>query len=50
VSVQVSDIGLAHSLVERNTGTTLPVFRFAGRRRFLIPASLAHGVLFETTE
>jgi len=29
---------------------TLPTFRYHGRDRFLIPASLTHGVLLEMVE
>jgi hypothetical protein len=50
VSIQVLDLRLAHDLVQTNTGTTLPVFRYDGRNRFLVPASLVHGVLVEMIE
>jgi catechol 2,3-dioxygenase-like lactoylglutathione lyase family enzyme len=50
VSVEVGDLGIAHRLVERNTGLTLPIFRSRGRERFLIPATVAHGVLIEMVE
>lgn len=50
VSVAVGDLGAAHSLVQGNTGLTLPTFRYRGRERFLIPASLTHGVLIEMVE
>lgn len=50
VSVEVRDLRAAHLLVQGNTGLTLPTFRFRGRERFLIPASVAHGVLFEMVE
>lgn len=50
VSLAVQDFLAAHRLVEGNTGLTLPTFRYHGRDRFLIPASLAHGVLIEMVE
>jgi len=50
VSVAVRDLGAAHRLVEHSTALTLPIFRFHGRDRFLIPASLPHGVLIEMVE
>jgi catechol 2,3-dioxygenase-like lactoylglutathione lyase family enzyme len=50
VSLTVHDLLAAHRLVEGNTGLTLPTFRYRGRDRFLIPASLTHGVLIEMVE
>jgi catechol 2,3-dioxygenase-like lactoylglutathione lyase family enzyme len=50
VSLTVQDLLAAHRLVEGNTGLTLPTFRYRGRDRFLIPASLTHGVLIEMVE
>jgi catechol 2,3-dioxygenase-like lactoylglutathione lyase family enzyme len=50
VSLTVQDLLAAHRLVEGNTGLTLPTFRYHGRDRFLIPASLTHGVLIEMVE
>lgn len=50
VSVEVRDLRAAHRLVQGNTGLTLPIFRSGGRNRFLIPASLTHGVLVEMVE
>ncbi|HEY6322731.1 MAG TPA: VOC family protein [Thermoanaerobaculia bacterium] len=50
VSLAVQDLLAAHRLVEGNTNLTLPIFRYRGRDRFLIPASLAHGVLIEMVE
>jgi Glyoxalase-like domain len=50
VSLAVQDFLAAHRLVEGNTNLTLPIFRYRGRDRFLIPASLAHGVLIEMVE
>jgi catechol 2,3-dioxygenase-like lactoylglutathione lyase family enzyme len=50
VSLAVQDLLTAHRLVEGNTGLTLPTFRYRGRDRFLIPASLTHGVLIEMVE
>jgi catechol 2,3-dioxygenase-like lactoylglutathione lyase family enzyme len=50
VSLTVQDLLTAHRLVEGNTGLTLPTFRYHGRDRFLVPASLTHGVLIEMVE
>lgn len=50
VSLTVQNLLTAHRLVEGNTGLTLPTFRDRGRDRFLIPASLTHGVLIEMVE
>jgi catechol 2,3-dioxygenase-like lactoylglutathione lyase family enzyme len=50
VSVQVGDLATAHALVENDTGLTLPVFKYKGRDRFLVPASLTHGFLVEMVE
>ncbi len=50
VSIGVRDLRVAHRLAEGNTGLTLPVFRHHGRDRFLVPASLTHGVLLEMAE
>jgi len=49
-SIQVGDLDTAHTLVEGNTGLTLPVFQEKGRERFLVPASLTHGFLLEMVE
>jgi catechol 2,3-dioxygenase-like lactoylglutathione lyase family enzyme len=50
VSLAVRDLRAAHGLVESNTKLTLPTFRYQGRERFLIPASLTHGVLIEMVD
>jgi hypothetical protein len=50
VSLKVRDLALAHDLIEHNTGLTLPIFNYRGQDRFLIPASLTHGVLVEMVE
>ena len=50
VCLAVQDLLAAHRLVEENTSSTLPTFRYHGRDRFLIPASLTHGVLIEMVE
>ena len=50
VSIEVDRLRTAHNLVQTNTGLTLPTFRHRGRERFLIPASVAHGVLIEMVE
>ena len=50
VSIEVGDLDTAHSLIQGNTGLTLPAFKHKGRDRFLIPASLTHGFLVEMVE
>ena len=50
VSLQVGNLRTAHNLIQGNTGLTLPVFKYKGRDRFLIPASLTHGLLIEMVE
>jgi catechol 2,3-dioxygenase-like lactoylglutathione lyase family enzyme len=50
VSIEVERLRTAHNLVQGNTGLTLPLFRHRGRERFLVPASVAHGVLIEMVE
>jgi catechol 2,3-dioxygenase-like lactoylglutathione lyase family enzyme len=49
-SIKVGNLDTAHSLVQSNTGLTLPTFKYKGRDRFLIPASLTHGFLVEMVE
>jgi hypothetical protein len=50
VSLKVRDLDTARDLIERNTGLTLDTFTYQGQDRFLIPASLTHGVLIEMVE
>ncbi len=50
VSLEVGRLGTAHDLVQAHTGLTLPIFKSEGRSRFLIPASLTHGLLIEMVE
>jgi catechol 2,3-dioxygenase-like lactoylglutathione lyase family enzyme len=50
VSLKVGDLQTALSLVNRNTGLTLRTFKYKGQERFLIPASLTHGLLIEMVE
>jgi catechol 2,3-dioxygenase-like lactoylglutathione lyase family enzyme len=50
LSVKVGDLQTAHTLVNGNTGLDLPVFKYQGRDRFLVPASLTHGFLIEMVE
>jgi catechol 2,3-dioxygenase-like lactoylglutathione lyase family enzyme len=50
VSLQVGNLRTAHDLIQHNTGLTLPIFKDKGRDRFLIPASLTHGLLIEMAE
>lgn len=49
-SIQVGDLDTAHTLVNGNTGLDLQAFKYKGRDRFLIPASLTHGFLLEMVE
>lgn len=50
VSIKVGDLDTARALVNGNTGLNLQTFKYKGRDRFLIPASLTHGVLIEMVE
>jgi catechol 2,3-dioxygenase-like lactoylglutathione lyase family enzyme len=50
VSIEVGDLDAAGALIRHNTGLDLPTFKYKGRDRFLIPASLTHGVLIEIVE
>ncbi len=50
VSLDVGSLTTAHDLIQHNTGLNLPVFKDKGRSRFLIPASLTHGVLIEMVQ
>ncbi len=50
VSIKVGNLETAHTLIEGNTGLTLPIFKDKGRDRFLVPASLTHGFLLEMVE
>lgn len=49
-SIQVGDLDTAHTLVNSNTGLDLQAFKYKGRDRFLIPASVTHGFLLEMVE
>ncbi|HEX3553541.1 MAG TPA: VOC family protein [Thermoanaerobaculia bacterium] len=50
VSLKAGNLHTALSLVNRNTGLNLRSFKYKGRDRFLIPASLTHGFLIEMVE
>jgi catechol 2,3-dioxygenase-like lactoylglutathione lyase family enzyme len=50
VSIQVGDLQTALDLVNGNTALGLQIFRYKGRDRFLVPASLTHGFLVEMVE
>lgn len=50
VSIQVGNLQTALGLVNGNTGLGLQAFKYKGRNRFLIPASLTHGFLVEMVE
>jgi len=50
LSVEVGSLATAHNFVQTHTGLTLPIFKYKGRDRFLVPATVAHGVLIEMVE
>lgn len=50
VSLKVGDLETARNLINGNTGLNLQSFKYKGRERFLIPASLTHGFLIEMVE
>lgn len=50
VSLKVDDLQTARDLIRSNTGARIQTFRYKGRERFLIPASLTHGLLIEMVE
>jgi hypothetical protein len=49
-SIEVGDLQTALSLVNGNTGLGLQSFKYKGRERFLVPASLTHGFLVEMVQ
>jgi catechol 2,3-dioxygenase-like lactoylglutathione lyase family enzyme len=49
-SIQVGNLQTALGLVNGNTGLGLHAFKYKGRDRFLIPATLTHGFLVEMVE
>jgi len=49
-SIQVGNLHTARTLVNANTGLNLQTFKYKGRDRFLIPASVTHGFLLEMVE
>ncbi|HSS50338.1 MAG TPA: hypothetical protein VLX28_15480, partial [Thermoanaerobaculia bacterium] len=50
LSLKVGNLQTALNLVNHNTGLNLHTFKDKGRSRFLIPASVTHGVLIEMAE
>ncbi len=50
VSIQVGDLDTARAFVNGNTGLGLQSFKYKGRDRFLVPASLTNGFLVEMVE
>jgi len=50
VSVKVGNLHTARNLIKHNIGLHLQTFKYKGRDRFLIPASLTHGFLVEMVE
>lgn len=49
-SLKVGNLQTARALVNGNTGLNLQAFKYKGRDRFLIPASLTHGFMIEMIE
>lgn len=49
-SIEVGDLSTALAFVNGNTGLNLRSFKYKGRDRFLVPASLTHGFLIEMVE
>ena len=49
-SIEVGNLQTARALINGNTGLNLQTFKYKGRDRFLIPASLTHGFLIEMVE
>jgi catechol 2,3-dioxygenase-like lactoylglutathione lyase family enzyme len=49
-SIQVGNLNTARTLVNANTGLNLQTFKYKGKDRFLIPASVTHGFLLEMVE
>jgi catechol 2,3-dioxygenase-like lactoylglutathione lyase family enzyme len=50
LSIKVGDLEIARTFVNRHAGLHLQTFQYKGRERFLIPASLTHGLLLEMVE
>src|SRR6202163_913512 len=50
VSLKVANLHTALNLVNHNTGLNLHIFKDKGRNRFLIPASVTHGLAIEMVE
>lgn len=50
LSIEAGNLQTARALINGNTGLNLQTFKYKGRDRFLIPASLTHGFLIEMVE
>lgn len=50
VSIKVGNLQTARDLIQGNTDLRLQTFKYKGRERFLIPASLTHDFLIEMVE
>ncbi len=50
MSVKVGNLQTARTYVNQHTGLNLQTFKYRGRDRFLVPASLTHGFLIEMVE
>lgn len=46
-SIKVRNLGVARSYINHQNGLSLQTFKYRGRDRFLVPASLTHGFLIE---
>lgn len=49
-SIKVADLRFARAFVNRNADLQLQTFKYKGRQRFLVPASLTHEFLIEMVE
>lgn len=50
LAFRVANLPLAQTIAATHTGLPLPIFKDRGRNRFLVPATVAHGVLIEMVE
>ncbi len=48
--LEVADLDAAQALIGDNTGVSLPIFKYKGRERFVIPSGLSRGFLLEMAE
>lgn len=50
LSLEVGNLRIAHHLATTGTGETLPVFKYKGRDRFLVPPAVTRGMWLEMVE